>query len=165
MEGMAMLDLLKGVRVCKGCTEAELEEIAKICERITFKKGERVFEAQCPAEYLYIVGKGLIDLRFSVTCYLASAEITLDQIGKGEIFGWSTFAHPYLYTVSAIAVRDSELLRIKQSDLNQICTRNSHLGFGIMSKIAQTISERFALVQKILVNEVQHGMKEKDLSR
>jgi hypothetical protein len=34
-----------------------------------------------------------------------------------------------------------------------------------MSKIAQTISERFALVKKILVNEVQHGMKEKDLSR
>ncbi len=165
MEGMTMLDLLTEVRVCKGCTEAELEEIAKICERITFKNGERVFEAQCPAEYLYIVGKGLIDLRFSVTCYLASAEITLDQIGKGEIFGWSTFAYPYLYIVSAIAVRDSKLLRIKQSDLNQICTKNSHLGYGIMSKITQTISERFALVQKILVNEVQHGMKEKELSR
>jgi CRP-like cAMP-binding protein len=165
MEGMAMLDLLKEVRVCKGCTEAELQEIAKICERVTLKNGERVFEAQGPAEYLYVVGKGLIDLRFDVTNYLASAEITLDQIGKGEIFGWSTFAYPYLYTVSAIAVRDSELLRIKQSDLTQVCTSNIHLGYGIMSKIAQTISERFALVQKILVNEVQHGLRKNELSR
>ena len=165
MEGMTMLDLLKEVRVCKGCTEAELQEIAEICERITFKNRERVFEAQRPAEYLYIVGKGLIDLRFSVTHYLASAEITLDQIGNGEIFGWSTFAYPYLYTVSAIAVRDSQLLKIKQTNLNQICTTNSHLGYGIMSKIAQTIGERFALVQKILVNEVQHGLSEKELSR
>ena len=99
-----------------------------------------------------------------MTHYLASAEITLDQIGKGEIFGSSTSAYPYLYTVSAIAVRDSELLRIKQNDLNQLCTRNSHLGYGVMSKIAQTMSERFALVQKILVNEVQHAMKEKELS-
>ena len=160
-----MLDLLKEVRVCKGCTEAELQEITEICERVPFKNGERVFEAQRPAEYLYIVGKGLIDLRFSVTHYLASAEITLDQIGNGEIFGWSTFAYPYLYTVSAIAVRDSELLKIKQNDLNQICVRNSYLGYGVMSKLVQTIGERFALVQKILINEVQHGMSEKELSR
>ncbi len=160
-----MLDLLKEVRVCKGCTEAELEEVAKICERVTFKSEERVFEAQRPAEYLYVVGTGLIDLRFSVTHCLASAEITLDQIGKGEIFGWSTFAYPYVYTVSAIAAMDSELLRIKQDDLTRICTGNSHLGYGIMSRIAQTIGERFALVQKILVNEVQHGISEKELSR
>ena len=63
MEGMAMLDLLKEVRVCKGCTEAELQEIAEICKGVPFKNGERVFEAQRPAEHLYIVGKGLIDLR------------------------------------------------------------------------------------------------------
>ena len=165
MEGMTMLDLLKEVRVCKGCTDAELQEIAKICERVTFRNGERVFEAKHPAEYLYVVGTGLIDLRFDVTHYLASSEITLGQIDKGGIFGWSTFAYPYLYTVSAIAVRDSELLRIKQNDLTQVCTSNSHLGYGIMSKIAQTISERFAVIQEMLINEVQHGLRKNELSR
>jgi hypothetical protein len=63
---------------------------------------------------LCIISEGQIELRFSVSHYCASKEITPDRINKGEIFGWSALANPYTYTFSAHAVKDSELLRIKR---------------------------------------------------
>ena len=87
-----------------------------------------------------IVSEGQIELRFSVSHYCASKEITPDRINKGEIFGWSALANPYTYTFSANAVKDSELLRIKQSEFEEVCRKNNGLGYVLMNKITQIIS-------------------------
>lgn len=99
-----------------------------------------------------------------MTHYIAVREITLGRIFTGEIFGWSALAHPYLYNFTALAAQDAELLRIKHVDLKEVCAKDCRLGYELMSKIAQIIGGRFSLIQRILVNEIQHGLKEKELA-
>lgn len=157
-----MIDLLKDSRIFKECTNRELEAISNICQRITLKNGERIFETEIPAEYLYIVGEGAVELRFKVTHYHASKEITLDRIFKSEAFGWSALTEPFIYTLSALAMQDSELLRIKANDIKRLCSENNHLGFNIMKNIAEIIGERFASLQKILIDVIQQNLIEKE---
>ncbi|MFQ6113592.1 MAG: Crp/Fnr family transcriptional regulator [bacterium] len=157
-----MIELLKEARVFKECTSQELQEIAKICQRRAFKNGERIFEAESPAQNLYRVAEGAVELNFKVVHYHASKEMTLDRKFKGEAFGWSALTEPFIYTLSAIAVQDSVLLTIKANDIKKLCTENNHLGYVLMKNIAEIIGGRFASVQKILIDMIQQNLIEKE---
>ncbi len=160
-----MVELLKRARIFEGCTPQHLEDIGKICERVTFKEGERIFEAKAPAEYFYIVSEGVVNLCCNVNHYNALSELAFERNHKGEAFGWSALVEPYTYTLSAIAVRDSELLKISGMKIKKMSTNDHHFGFLLLGNLTQIIGERFALVQQALIEEIQHTLKEKELSR
>lgn len=157
-----MIDLLKEYKVFNECTSQELDEVARMCQRITFKEGERIFEADSPAEYLYIVGKGAIELRFKITHYQAPKEITLDRKFKGDAFGWSGLTEPYAYSLSAVAMQDAELLKLKASNIERLCLKNNHFGYVFMKNISEIIAARFATLQRLVVDMIQEHLKEKE---
>ena len=157
-----MIELLKEARLFKECTDKELKDIADICHKITFRDGEYIFSADTPAEFLYIVQDGAIDLRFLVTHYAASREITMDRKFRAEAFGWSALTEPHVYTLSALAANDTELLRINEKDMMVLCKENSHLGYVLMKMTAEIIGERFDLVQKLLIDVIQKNLNEKE---
>ena len=158
-----MLKLLEEARLFKECTSQELLDISNVCQKISYKNGESIFKARSPAEYLYIVSEGAVELRFTVTLYQTSQEITIDRISKGEVFGWSALAKSHTYSLSAFVVKDSNLLRIKEKDLLKLCTATHHLGYILMKNIAEIISERFELFQKMLIDLIRKDLSEKEL--
>jgi CRP/FNR family transcriptional regulator len=158
-----MIDLLKESTVFKGCTTQELEEVAKVCQRITVKSGERIFEAESPAEYFFLVGEGGTELRFKVTHYYASKEITLERKFKGDAFGWSALTEPHVYHLSSLAMQDSELLKFKTSDIEKLCEANNHFGYVLMKNASEIIGQRVATVQRTLIDVIQQDLKEKEL--
>jgi signal-transduction protein with cAMP-binding, CBS, and nucleotidyltransferase domain len=158
-----MVELLKEAKIFKNCSNQELNDISNICETISVNEGEQVLEAKSPADHLYVIADGCIELRFTVTHYFSSQEITLDRKVKGEAFGWSALTEPHLYTLAAWAVKDSKLLRLKADDIKSLCSKNHHLGYILMRNIAEIIGGRFDLVQKILIDTIQQDLKEKEL--
>lgn len=157
-----MIDLLKRSSVFKELTHDDLQEIAKSCQRVSLKIGERVFEAESPAEYLVIVSSGSVELRFKVSHYHASKEIILDRKFAGDAFGWSALAEPYVYTLSAVTMQDSELLKIEANDLKRVCEQNKDIGYILMKNISEIIGERFASLQRVLIDLIQYNLNEKE---
>ncbi|MCK5452950.1 MAG: cyclic nucleotide-binding domain-containing protein [Calditrichia bacterium] len=158
-----MVELLKESKIFNECTNQELTDISNICQTISVKDGEQILEAKSPAEYLYIIAEGCVELRFTVTHYFSSQKITFDRKVKGEAFGWSALAEPHLYTLAAWAVKDSKLLKLTGNDIKRLCSENYHLGYVLMKNVAEIIGERFDLVQKILIDTIQLNLKEKEL--
>ena len=157
-----MLQILKESRLFNKCTAQELHEIVTICHTISIKSGEIIFNAKSPAEYLYIVNAGAVEIHFTVKYYNASQKITLEQKNRGDIFGWSALTNPHIYTLSAIAVQNSELIRLDSKDIKELCKANDHLGYVVMNSIAEIIGERFQIVQKMMIEEVQQNLKQKE---
>jgi len=153
---------LDEVSVFKDCAGQDLERLASVCEKITIKGGDRIFEAGRAAEYLYIVAEGCVELRFNVIHYNDVSQITLDRKCKGEAFGWSALTEPHEYTLSAFAAKDSELLRIKGTDIERLCRESQNLGYAVMKNIAHIIGQRFALIQKILIDVIQQSLNAKE---
>ena len=158
-----MIDVLKESRFFKDFTSKELEDIAKICQKVSLKAGERIFEAESPAEYFYVVCEGTVEFRFEVTYYNAAKEITLGRRLKGDAFGSSALTKLNIYSTSALTVQDSELLKFKASDFKKLCNENTHLGYVVMNNIAEIIGQRFASSQRILIDVIQQNLKEKEL--
>lgn len=157
-----MHQMLKEHRLFKECTDQELGEIDNICQKITFKENEIIFKAKGSAKYLYLISEGAVELLFEVKYYNASQNITLDRKTKGDVFGWSALTKPNIYTLSARAAQNSDLLRINEKDINELCAKNDHLGYILMKNISEIIGERFELIQKILIYEVQQNLKDKE---
>lgn len=157
-----MIELLKNFNIFKGMDDKELQKITEACEVKNFQKGACVFRAGDPAESLFLVNKGKIELRFKVSYHNISTEISLDKISEGEAFGWSTLTHPFRYTLSAFVAEDSEMVEIKESDLKRICQDNNHLGYILMNNLAKIIGQRFSTLQEILINEIQQSLKKKE---
>ena len=157
-----MIELLKKFDIFKGMDDDELQKIAEACKVEEFKKGAGVFKAQDPAESLFLVNKGKIELRFKVTYHSVSTEISLDKVSEGDAFGWSALTHPFRYTLSAFVAEDSELVQIKESDIKRICQDNNHLGYILMKNIAKVIGQRFSTIQGILIQEIQQSLKKKE---
>jgi CRP-like cAMP-binding protein len=164
-ESVTMLDLLEGARIFEGCSTQHLQDVARVCERISVEEGERIFEAKAPAEYFYVVTDGVVKLCCNVNHYNALNEISLERNYKGDAFGWSALVEPYIYTLSAIAGRDSELLKISGMKIRKMSMDDDHFGSLLMGNLTQIIGERFVSVQQILIEEIQHTLKEKELSR
>lgn len=157
-----MLSELKASRLFRECTDRELEKVASVCETETFAAGETVFKADAPAHHVYIVGEGSVDLRFAATYYAASQEITLDRKFKGDVLGWSAIVEPHAFTLSAVAVRNSTLLKILGSDLTRFCAEDDHFGYVFMRNMAHLIGQRFNIAQRMLIDVVQDRLRKQE---
>lgn len=157
-----MIEGLEKFSILQGLGPEELDVIAKFCKRSKVSKGETVFQIGEPADSLFLVCGGKIELRFNVIYHNTTAEICLDIKVQGDAFGWSAIIPPYKYTLSAYATEDSELLQIGRDDIQNSCEANTHLGYMFMRNTARVIGQRFEGSQEMLVKEIQHGLKHND---
>jgi CRP-like cAMP-binding protein len=148
--------------VFKGLTPEESDLIVQRGEITRVKQGEPIFKAGEPARFLFSVLSGKIELRIKVVYYLATVEIPLEAVAAGGTFGWSALVPPCNYTLSAHATEDSELLKIGQTDLQELCEANSRVGNIVLTNITRVVGARYELVLKMLVGEIQNGLKAKD---
>ena len=157
-----MLEQLKQTRVLKEATSDELQAVAKLCQEISLKDGERLFEGGTPAESMYLVVKGAVELRFPVTHYLASSDIAIDRVSEDDVLGWSSLSESKTYTLSALAVQDSKLLKIDAKALRKLCSENNHLGYVLMKNLNAITGDRLEMIQRALIGVIQQQLTEKE---
>ncbi len=157
-----MVEGLERLVIFEGLTPDQVRTIGERCEVITVKRGDTVFQAGDPAQYLLFVRSGRVELRFQVMYAGAIDEYPLDTVTANGACGWSAMIPPHTYTLTACAVEDSELLRIKQSDLQDRCDADPRIGYVVMGNIARTIGARYELARQILVGEIQANLKQRD---
>jgi CRP-like cAMP-binding protein len=157
-----MIESLNTVQALVECTNEEQQAVADICQRATMQKGDRIFESQSPAEFLYFLTDGVVELRFKVTHYLETREIPIDRIRKGEVFGWSALAQSKAYRLSALAVEDGELLKAPAADIRELCSANHHFGYVLMKNIFAIIGERYDMTQQLLIDVIQKQLDDKE---
>lgn len=103
-----------------------------------------------------------IEVRFNVVCFNALVEVPLDIIGAGEVCGWSALIPPHTYTLTAYATQDSELLRIKRTDLQDCCEANPRLGYIVMKNLARFLGHRYELTRQGMIKGIQRDLEKKE---
>jgi len=122
-------------------SEEQLEKLAEITERKTYKKHAHVYERGDRAKHLFLVSKGLVSLRrFD---YGDKVGLAFETRKSGEIFGVASFMHPQHYSLTAVCVEDSEVMAIDADKLSYLCEKDPAVGYKLMLKIAQVYFERY----------------------
>jgi CRP/FNR family transcriptional regulator len=95
------------------------------------------------ADRLFILCEGRVQLRVRLRSLLESdAELTIEEVEPGRIFGWSSLVKQRQFTASARALERVRLMAIRSEDLNELFDRNAHVGFVVMKQLAEVIASR-----------------------
>ena len=131
---------MKRVAVFNELDENQLNLLKPLFEHFSCRAGEVVFQQGAPAEYLYAVVSGMVDMSFKPH---DGSAMTISHVGKGNFFGWSAVVGSEKYTSSAIAIEDVEAFRIHGDDLRTFCVEHPEMGQYILESLADGVSTRW----------------------
>ena len=142
------------LEIFKGLSQKEVEEIARLCEEVFFKDGDRVLSEGEKADYFFILEQGSVDLRFELPYRKTSKEMTVTTIKPGNCFGWSAMVSPYKATLSCYSTENSKAIRIRGDEILGLCEKNNHIGFIFMQNLAMMIGDRLTKQRAQFIKEV-----------
>jgi CRP/FNR family transcriptional regulator len=134
-------------------SEEQLEELAEISEKKTYKKNDHVYERGDRAKYLFVVNKGLVSLRRFEPG--DDVGIAFEMRESGGLFGAASFMHPQHYTLTAVCLEDSEVMAIDADKLSALCEKDPAVGYRLMHKVGQVYFERYKTAKRNLYGMVQ----------
>jgi len=139
-----------------GLQPADIQLLAPYFAPQTWVAGTVIFAQADYAEYLYLVVSGEVTIRYKPH---DGPMMTVTRVQPGGIFGWSAAMNNPAYTSGAVCSLDSEVLRIRGTDLRTLCEKHPELGKVILSRLAGVIAERKHSQQGQVTSILANGMR------
>jgi CRP-like cAMP-binding protein len=148
------------VAIFEGLDGNRLDLLKPLFERFSCRAGEVIFQQGAPAEFLYLVTSGMVDISFKPH---DGSPITISHIEKDGLFGWSAVLGSETYTSSAIAIQDVEAFRVSGNELRKFCLEHPEAGKDILARLADGVSSRwkdaYKQIKSILVQRITEKSK------
>ncbi len=123
----------------------QLHEAAMITEETELPAGDVLFTSGEPADKLYLLREGGVELHYTVTDERGMEkrqDYLVGMINPGEMFGISALIRPFIYTTSAWTSSPSRLLVLNADDLRELCGKDKELAAEWQRHIAEVTLER-----------------------
>ena len=147
---------LESFPVFKDIGSGYIALLEPLFERFTCPEGEIVITQGKPADYLYLVESGNVEIFYKP--YDDDA-ITVTHVGAGGLFGWSALVGGPDYTSSGIAIEALDAVRIKGSDLRKLCQDNPQVGGEVLERLASVVSKRWMNAHEQIKAILENGLK------
>ena len=155
-------NLLVGFKFFSEVVPESLEMIAQKGDVLEFGPGDVIFHFDEPAEHLYGLLEGELDLSIvfidkvlkteieyeeAIQASLVDEEksIVIDTVLPNQIFGWASLVGPARRTVTARCTESCKVIAIAAADLNAMFAKDHNLGYVIMKKLADIIAKRLKM--------------------
>jgi CRP-like cAMP-binding protein len=144
---------LRDFKIFEELNDRELEVIAKVAKVEELGKGAQLTRAGAPATNLYLVKLGLVTI---MAPNPTGSEVAVDEVGPGQVVGWSALTGPYIYTASTVTADKATLIVISGNKLREIFEVNNHIGYRVLKGMGAVISRRISMLE----NKVVEGLCE-----
>ncbi len=133
---------LKSILLLSHLSDAMIDKIYHVTQLIDYKKGDIIFQEGEPAEYLFSILEGKVELEIVIE---TDNPVYLKGINQNFTFGISSLimTDEKKYIQSAKAVTDSRIYKWKAMDLEELFSEDTELGYLFMRRIAKILKTRF----------------------
>ncbi len=143
---------LKEVSLFKGLSDAELKELEPYLAAVRIKKKETIFSEGEPPEWFYLVLSGKIKI---TKLSHEGKEIILEVISPTDIFGGVAVIKGFPYPANAVAMEDSEILRISRKNLMRLVDRFPNLMYCIALQLGDRMKSSYDSLKNIALERVE----------
>ena len=169
---MISADILKQYPFFEGFSDGELKKLAAIAAHESYKAGFQLWKRGDPAKSLYILKEGRIVLIMHtyMGTTMPPVELPVDIITKGDAMGWSAVIEPYVYTLGARCIADSQAIAFEGAKLRELLQKDASLGFKFMQATVKMVAARLLHTEGALVGDrglsvLTEGPGEKNISK
>lgn len=145
-----------------GLTDDQLDSLARLAVPCNFALGEKLFEQDQYAEFLYIVLSGEVSIRFKP---YDGEDIMVTRVEEGGVCGWSSVLGRAIYTSAAICSQPCETLRFRGRELQRMCETFPDTGILVLERLAAVIAERLSNTNEKIMQMLAHNLGGKSSGR
>jgi CRP-like cAMP-binding protein len=135
-----MFKALESVPLFKDLDSDILNKLQPLFEHYACPANATIFEQGEPAEYLYLILEGTVEVRYKP---YDGPPIVITCLSKGSIFGWSAVIGNAAYTSAAICKEDCKAIRMSGQELHQFCMQEPEAGYIVLELFADAVSSRW----------------------
>lgn len=138
-------ELLRHFPFFGNLSEAQLREVAMIVTENVFEPGAVIFVENDPADTLYFLVEGSIDLYYRLpeeSASQAPPDIHVGAINPGEPFGISALIKPHVLTSSARVSTPSRVITIRAADLFPLFEQDTQMAFLLTHQATKAAMQR-----------------------
>ncbi len=146
-----MVDLKK-IPLFSTLSASDTEEVKPYLIPAKFRKKEVLFSEGDPSDWLYIVTNGKVKI---TKLSRSGREIILEIISPFDFFGGVAVMRGFPYPANAIAMDNSEVLKISRSNLMRILDRFPNLMYCMAMNIGDRIKGSHEALKNIAVEKVE----------
>ena len=140
---------LEKVRLLRDIDARGLQLIAFVASRVSYLKGETIFERGAVPDAVYIVLDGEVDLDVVLQ---DGCEKTLARFGQGESFGEIGVLNDGARGISVKAHTDACLLKIPKNDFLDLVREMPQLALSVMRDLARRMDGMISRFQTMSCN-------------
>ena len=131
-----VLQVLGQVPIFENLTPKELKDLARLTHERFYKANEPVFKKLAPSEGMYVILKGIVEIKDP------DSNTTFATLGSGDFFGELALLDEEPRSAMAVATEASELIGFFRTDLLTLMTRDPELGNKILLNLSRILGER-----------------------
>ena len=124
-----------------------MKVILECASEIKVNGGEVLFRAGEPANQLYLIQSGSVRLEHHET---AEGTGPVQDLGVGEVFGWSWMFPPFVWHLDARALEPSTLMVVSGGHLLVAAERDPAFGYELVKRVTQIVIQRLQATRKRL---------------
>ena len=144
-----------------GLSSAEVEQVMALGTRITVPSGGSLFKLGDPADRIFLVERGRIQLTLPMQVRGREEEILVEEKSPGQTVGWSALIPPHRFTLSARAPLTTEATALPRERLQQYLEGSPRTAYKISSNLALVIGRRLQLLQTMWLREMQRTIEQR----
>ncbi len=143
---------LKKIDLFKNLSDEELKELEPYLVRSVYKKKEEIFSEGDQPEWFYIVAKGKVKI---TKLSHEGKEIILEIISPADIFGGVAVIRGFPYPANAVAMEDSEVIKISRRNLMRLVDRFPNLMYCIALQLGDRMKSSYDSLKNIALERVE----------
>jgi len=134
----------------EGMKSEHLEVVAGCATEATFESDQVLFHEGEPANKFYLIQSGRIALEAHE---LADGTMSVQELGAGEVLGWSWLFPPFVWHFQARALEPTGAIVLDGAHLLIAAERNPDFGYELMKRVAQVLIHRLQATRKQLLRQ------------
>ncbi len=112
------------------------------------RPGEFLFREGTPADHFYVIRRG----RVAIEVHTPARGVELDELGDGDVVGWSWMVPPYEWTFDARAITDTSALAFDAACLRAKCEADPVVGYELTKRFVTVMNHRLQSARVRMLN-------------
>jgi CRP/FNR family cyclic AMP-dependent transcriptional regulator len=142
-----LVEIIQAHPFFHGADDRHVRILAKYATVTSFDGGELVFRQGDTANRFYALLSG----RVALEAVEGANRHVIEEIGSGNVLGWSWLFAPYRWNFDARAIEPVRAIFFYATPLRERCEQDHDLGYGLMSRMADVLMRRLQATRRQLV--------------
>ncbi len=147
-----MIKNLKKIDLFKNLSDEDLKELEPYLTTTLYKKKDDIFTEGDAPEWFYIVSTGKVKV---TKISHDGKEIILEIISPHDIFGGVAVLRNFPYPANAVAMEDSEVVKISRKNLMRLVDRFPNLMYCIALQLGDRMKSSYDSLKNIALERVE----------